>query len=445
MSSHRHFRQLAVAVVLLALLELLAAIAEGAEHPAVARIMATGCNGSSCQRTYGSGTLVGVDGEYGIVVTCAHLFRNRPTAIYVAFDASGQYEAKLVGLDEAWDLAVLRIKRPPAEPIDVAAAYPKPGDPLQSCGYGSDGTYWCNAGRALGYARTASTATYETLELSGRARDGDSGGPVFNERGELAGVLWGTDGKIVGATYCIRVRKFLLGLFPRLADRFGNRPAQPASPIGPGRLVPVEPKPVEPKPNAPAESAPETTPPLPPAEDPLRKIREELGAALGRIGQLQERIDATKALAKDDVRPIAEEVALGAAKDSVNAPGLWTAILPGLLAALGWTGPPAIAAMMGLKLLGVVMRRRKGQAGAAAPGPAESSPLPDAIVIREDAPPAPPIVRRNRAFIEVEVPEARLRALQLAMDEYVRRHPGARATIETIEAFADQFESGFKK
>ena len=33
--------------------------------------------------------------------------------------------------------------------------------------------------------------------MSGPARRGDSGGPIFNDRGRVVGILWGTDGKTV--------------------------------------------------------------------------------------------------------------------------------------------------------------------------------------------------------------------------------------------------------
>ncbi len=56
------------------------------------------------------------------------------------------------------------------------------------------------------------------LELSGSARFGDSGGPVFNRRYELVAVLFGTNGRVVDATFCGRVRRFLSGLSPRFSD-----------------------------------------------------------------------------------------------------------------------------------------------------------------------------------------------------------------------------------
>jgi hypothetical protein len=47
------------------------------------------------------------------------------------------------------------------------------------------------------------------VELSAPARNGDSGGPIFNSRGELAGVLFGTAGGETAGSYSGRVRWFL--------------------------------------------------------------------------------------------------------------------------------------------------------------------------------------------------------------------------------------------
>jgi hypothetical protein len=45
--------------------------------------------------------------------------------------------------------------------------------------------------------------------LSAGARFGDSGGPIFNQRGELAGVLFGSSFGQTAGSYCGRVRWFL--------------------------------------------------------------------------------------------------------------------------------------------------------------------------------------------------------------------------------------------
>ena len=196
-------------------------------HPAVGRIHSDVLGRS---RTYGSGTLIHKEAERGIVITCSHLFRDGMDSVTVTFPDGKRYVAELLKTDKAWDLAALLIAPPDAAPVAIATDHPKQDDPLTFCGYGSDGNYICGQGRALGYARTTLTRTYETLEMTGHARDGDSGGPMFNASGELVAVLWGTDGRMVGGTYCGRIRKFLTGIC-------GPRPG-PGANQGGGALCP---------------------------------------------------------------------------------------------------------------------------------------------------------------------------------------------------------------
>ena len=198
-------------------------------HPAVVRVL----NRVGQVRSYGSGTLIHKDRQCGIVVTCWHLFRNEGVGeVSALFPDNRRHGAEVIASDPAWDLAALKIAPPRADPVKIAADYPRRGDLLTSCGYGPNGVYRCNRGRALGYSTTAAGGARETLELSGAARDGDSGGPVFDSRGELVAVLWGTDGRTVGGTYCGRIRKFLASSCPATCC-----PTPPAS----RPLVPVTP------------------------------------------------------------------------------------------------------------------------------------------------------------------------------------------------------------
>ena len=62
----------------------------------------------------------------------------------------------------------------------------------------------------------------EMVELSAAARNGDSGGPILNSRGELAGVLFGTAFGRTTGSYCGRLRWFLAsveGDFRSLSNR----------------------------------------------------------------------------------------------------------------------------------------------------------------------------------------------------------------------------------
>ena len=74
----------------------------------------------------------------------------------------------------------------------------------------------------------------------------------------------------------------------------------------------------------------------------------------------------------------------------------------------------------------------------------EQSSRSKTVVVHSQSPPPPQVVERDRQFVEVQVPSNRLTAIEWAMDEYVKRNPGARPTVETIEAFAAQYQSGMK-
>ena len=83
------------------------------------------------------------------------------------------------------------------------------------------------------------------IELSAEARQGDSGGPIFNSRGELAGVLLGAKkGHTVGS-FCGRVGHFLVDV-NRTLDQ--HQPERLAAAGGKrrGRLVPVRGETLEP-------------------------------------------------------------------------------------------------------------------------------------------------------------------------------------------------------
>ncbi len=119
------------------------------------------------------------------------------------------------------------------------------------------------------YSETVLTSTLNTVS-------GDSGSGVFNTRGELCGVTWGSDGQSQQmAVEVTTVRTFLARtplktLFPRLAARIAARKAArelsklpPPMPEAPaiGRNGPCDPKLVAPATGAPKASPPATAAP----------------------------------------------------------------------------------------------------------------------------------------------------------------------------------------
>lgn len=173
-------------------------------HPAVVRVIAP----EGAMLSLGSGTLVDKNDEHGLVITNWHVVRDARGPVEVVFPGGFRSTARIVRMDRDWDLAALLISKPPVEAVPLSTSPPKPGDPLSIAGYGS-GKYKLQSGRCTQYLSPGGNKPYEMIELSAAARQGDSGGPIFNSRGELTGVLFGAgDGKTSGS-YGGRVDQFL--------------------------------------------------------------------------------------------------------------------------------------------------------------------------------------------------------------------------------------------
>jgi hypothetical protein len=179
-------------------------------HPAVVRVVAPGKGSVS----FGSGTLVDAKGDYGLVITNYHVISESTGNISVIFPDGFYSLAKVRKVDRDWDLAALVIKRPNVQPVPLAAAAPRPGEPLTIAGYGS-GNYRAVAGPCTQYVAPDYRMPFEMVELAASARQGDSGGPILNNRGELAGVLFGEGGGRTAGSYCGRVKWFLASLTDR--------------------------------------------------------------------------------------------------------------------------------------------------------------------------------------------------------------------------------------
>ena len=187
-------------------------------HPAVARIVAPEQSGTSL----GSGVLVDVNRSQGLVLTNWHVIRDSRSAVLVQFPDGFQSAGTVVRWDEAWDLAALVIWKPQATPVAIAGAPPAIGDTLTIAGFGR-GVYREESGTCTEYLSPGNGYAKEFVELKATARQGDSGGPIFNGSRELAGVLFGqNEGRTIGSC-STRVRTFLASV--------GSRGFTP-SPIG---------------------------------------------------------------------------------------------------------------------------------------------------------------------------------------------------------------------
>ncbi len=189
-------------------------------HPAVARIVVPEREGVA----FGSGTLVDVNSYYGLVITNWHVVEAAKGQITVQFPDGFRSPGEVLKTDRDWDLAALRIQKPNVQPVRLSPKAPALGETLSIAGYGS-GNYRAVSGRCTQYVAPGANLPFEMVELSAGARQGDSGGPIFNTSGQLAGVLFGESSGKTSGSYCGRVHLFLASL-PR--DMAASPSAAPA-------------------------------------------------------------------------------------------------------------------------------------------------------------------------------------------------------------------------
>lgn len=196
-------------------------------HPSVARIKVPEQGGTA----YGSGTLVDARDEYGLVLTNWHVVQAATGPIEVRFPDGFVSQARSLKVDSDWDLAALVVWRPTCQPVKLSPVPPRPGDRLTICGYGA-GDYRAVSGRCTQFYAPRLDLPQELVELDVQARQGDSGGPIFNDRGELAGVLFGAGQGTTLGSYEGRVKTFLASLAPDIgqndsAPKVALKPADP--------------------------------------------------------------------------------------------------------------------------------------------------------------------------------------------------------------------------
>ncbi len=181
--------------------------------------------------SYGTGTLIDVREQYGLVITNWHVVRDATGTVEVVFPCGFRSAARPLKVDADWDLAALVIWRPPLQPIPIADAAPRPGEPLTICGWGK-GAYREAVGSCTKYLAPDVNLPREMVELSVEARQGDSGGPILNQQGELAGVLFGAGRGFTLGSFAGRVQTFLTSLAPDIGVPNQDASARQLATIG---------------------------------------------------------------------------------------------------------------------------------------------------------------------------------------------------------------------
>lgn len=180
--------------------------------PNVVRLIAFEQDG----RSFGSGSYIGNYEQYGLILSNWHVVCESGGLVHIHFPDGFSSFGAIILSDKKWDLALIAISRPPEAipPLRISPTIPKPGDPLWIAGHGS-GTFRLAGGNCVRYLapekpKNGSTREFEMIDLSVGARQGDSGGPILNRDGELAGVLFGSDMvQNTAGSHCQRVSRFL--------------------------------------------------------------------------------------------------------------------------------------------------------------------------------------------------------------------------------------------
>ncbi|MBN9450593.1 MAG: trypsin-like peptidase domain-containing protein [Bosea sp.] len=152
----------------------------------------------------GSGFFVSQD---GYVVTNNHVVENA-VEVQLVTDTGKTLDAKVVGTDPRTDLALLKVKDSGNYPyVQLADAKARIGDWVLAIGnpFGLGGTV--TAGIVSAQGRDIGSGPYDDfIQIDAPINRGNSGGPTFNQKGEVVGVntaIYSPSGGNVGIAFAI--------------------------------------------------------------------------------------------------------------------------------------------------------------------------------------------------------------------------------------------------
>lgn len=153
----------------------------------VVRVEANHTNGNAEK---GSGVLI----RSNQVLTANHVIidADASSVIKVIFKDGTERTATVSKSTKLWDLALLTFEPVMVKPSPLAARSAANGDKLTICGFPGGGNYAEREGRVVGFRSPDKTAKPNLFVVSVKCESGMSGGPAFNERGEVVGTLFGT-------------------------------------------------------------------------------------------------------------------------------------------------------------------------------------------------------------------------------------------------------------
>jgi len=243
--------------------------------PAVVRVLVDLVDGTQAG---GSGAILDSDDHGSLVGTAAHVLRGS-AQVRVLIDGT-PVEAQVVRYDSLWDWAFLTVPVCNLPRFQLAAGDPKTGDPITVAGFGDDGTYRAATGRLVKWVAPGPNEPSQQAELGVKVREGDSGGPAWDQSGNYVGLVSLCDNRTI-ITCFPRLRRALLDVIePPQTEEPPDGRESPAEPGGAPLPVPAEPG------GAPLPSAPGRPP-----EEPGGEARRAAGDPRGGAGPLPAAVD----------------------------------------------------------------------------------------------------------------------------------------------------------
>jgi serine protease Do len=156
-------------------------------------------------RSLGSGFIIRSD---GVILTNAHVVRNA-THVTVKLEDNHEYRAKVVGLDIPTDVAVLKINASGLPTVRVGDSTKLAvGDYVLALGAPYGLIESATAGIVSAKGREISDSYVPFIQTDVAVNPGNSGGPLFNEHGEVVGInsqIYSNTGGFEGVSFAIPI------------------------------------------------------------------------------------------------------------------------------------------------------------------------------------------------------------------------------------------------
>lgn len=163
----------------------------------------------------GTAVVIECTNKRTLLLTSAHVLTRINTDLQVSFPTGDTLDARRVEVDRDRDLAMLQCSPVSIAPVQLALHPPTPGEGLTAAGYGREGKLRLRVQTVLGYGQSKPGGPHDTLITQGSSEPGDSGGPLLDRNGRLAGLVWGARNGRTYANAITQIAAFTPSCFPR--------------------------------------------------------------------------------------------------------------------------------------------------------------------------------------------------------------------------------------